>query len=464
MQMVRDKGFYKRLLLLAAPLALQNIITYSVSLADNIMVGRLGELALSGAYVGNQLQNVLHMLVMGLSAALLVLGSQFWGKRETDKVQSIVGIALKFGFGAGLLLLAATLITPAGILRLFTDDTAVMTEAMKYLVIIRFTYVFFCVTQVLVASMRCVETVRIGMFLSLMTFVVNVTLNWILIFGNLGAPALGIRGAAIATLAARVLETLVMVLYVRFADHKLRLRFRRLMRTETELLKRFFRYGLPVILGDIFWGINLAMQGAIMGRLGATALASVSIANVVFSMMSVAVYGTAGATAIIIGQTVGSGDHSRLRSYVQTLQVLFVGIGLISGAAIYGSRLLIPLIYDLEPATLAMVRSFLTVLSILIVGTAYQMSSLTGIVRAGGATHFVLINDLIHIWGFVIPAAALAAFVFSASPVVVFTLLKSDQILKCIVAFIKVNRYRWIKNLTLDKPGATRPAGAKNIS
>ena len=120
---------------------------------------------------------------------------------------------------------------------------------------------------------------------------------------------------------------------------------------------------------------------------------------------------------------------------------------------------------NVEPfGPLAMVRSFILVLSVMVVGTAYQMSSLTGIVRAGGATHFVLINDLIHIWGFVIPAAALAAFVFTASPVVVFTLLKSDQILKCIVAFIKVNRYRWIKNLTLDKPGATRPAGAKNIS
>lgn len=460
MLMVQEKGFYKRLLLLAAPLALQNIITYSVGLADNIMVGRLGELALSGAYVGNQLQNVLHMLVMGLSAALIVLGAQFWGKRETDKVKSIVGIALKFGLGAGLILLTVTLITPSGVLGLFTDDAAVMTEAMKYLTIIRFTYVFFCVTQVLVASMRCVETVRIGMYLSIMTFAVNVSLNWILIFGNLGAPALGIRGAAIATLSARMLEAVVMIVYVRFADKKLLLRFRELLRTETVLLKRFFRYGLPVILGDVFWGINLAVQGAIMGRLGATALASVSIANVIFSIMGVFVYGTAGATAIIIGQTVGSGDHTRLRSYVKTLQVLFVGIGLVSGLAIYCTRFLVPLIYDLEPDTLVMVRSFLAVLAVMIVGTAYQMSCLTGIVRAGGATHFVLVNDLIHIWGFVIPAASLAAFAFSASPVVVFALLKSDQILKCIVAFIKVNRFRWVKNLTVDQPEKASPVKA----
>ena len=430
MLMVRDKAFYRLLLRLALPLALQNVITYSVGLADNIMVGRLGELALSGAYVSNQLQNLLHMLVMGLSAAMLVLGTQFWGKRDIAGVKSVVAIALKFGFAAGLLLFIVTLLTPSGVLGLFTDDAAVKTEAMRYFSVIRYTYIFFCVTQVLIASMRCVETVRIGMVLSLMTFAVNVSLNYILIFGKLGAPALGLRGAAIATLAARVLEAVIMMVYVRLVDKKLMLRLRDILRGGRDLLGRFFRYGFPGILGVIFWGSNLAVLGAIMG---------------------VAVDGTAGATAIIVGKTVGAGDITRLRAYVKTLQVIFVIIGVISGVAIYMTRYLVPLIYDLEPETLAMVRSFILVLSVMVVGTAYQMSSLTGIVRAGGATHFVLVNDLIHIWGFVIPAASLAAFVFHASPVVVFALLKSDQLLKCIVAAIKVNRFRWVRNLTEDK-------------
>ena len=454
MLMVRDRSFYTRLVGLALPLALQSVITFSVNLADNIMVGRLGELALSGVYVANHLHSFLHMLVMGLSAALMVLGSQFWGRRETDKVKTIIGIAFKFGIGAGSALLLVTLVAPAGILRLFTDDAAVLTEARRYLTIIRYSYLFFCITQVLIAAMRCVETVRIGMYLSTMTFFVNVSLNWILIFGNLGAPALGIRGAAIATLSARVLETVVIAAYVRFADRKLRLRFLELFRSDKALFKRFFRYGFPVIAGDIFWGVNLAVQGAIVGRLGATALASVSIANVVFSIMAVIVYGTAGATAIIIGQTVGAGEYERVRAYTKTLQILFIGVGLISGAAIVLVRKFIGLVYVLEPETMAMTRRFLLVLSIMIIGTAYQMSSLTGIVRAGGATHFVLVNDLIFIWGFVIPAASLAAFVFHASPVIVFALLKSDQILKCAVAAVKVNRFRWIKNLTQEKPEA----------
>jgi putative MATE family efflux protein len=452
MLMVRDKGFYTRLLRLAAPMVLQSVITLSVSLADNIMVGRLGELALSGVFVSNQVQNILHMFVMGLTAAMLILGSQHWGRRQTDKVKTIIGIAFKFGVGAGSVLLLVTLVAPTGVLKLFSDEAAVLTEAQRYLVIIRYTYLFFCVTQVLIASMRCVERVRIGMYLSIMTFIVNVSLNWILIFGNLGAPALGIRGAAIATLSARVLETLVMIVYVRFVDTKLRIRFREMLRSERVLLKRFFRYGLPVIAGNAFWGINLAAQGAIVGRLGATALASVSIANVVSSIMGVVVYGTAGATGIIIGQTVGAGEYDRVRAYTKTLQILFIGVGLISGAALMLVRDNIGLVYALDPATMALTRQFLLVLSVTIVGTAYQMSCLTGIVRAGGATHFVLVNDLIWILGFVLPASAIATFVFHAPPIIVFALLKSDQILKCMVAVIKVNRFRWIKNLTLEKP------------
>lgn len=454
MLMVRERAFYIRLVTLAAPLALQSVITFSVALADNMMVGQLGALALSGVFVANQIQTLLHMLVMGLVSALLILGSQFWGKREAEKVTTIIGIAFKFGVGSGLVVTLVTLLWPVGVLRVFTDEADVLSEARTYLVIIRWSYLCFCVTQILIGAMRCVERVRIGMYLSIMTFVVNVSLNWVLIFGNLGAPALGIRGAAIATLTARVLETIVMVVYVRLVDTRLRMRVRDMLRTERVLLLRFFRYGLPVIGGSLFWGINLAAQGAIVGRLGATALASVSIANIVSQIMAVVVYGTAGATGIIIGQAVGAGENDRVRAYAKTLQVLYVGIGLLSGAALMLVRENIGLVYTLDAETMAMTRGFLLVLSVTIVGTAYQMSCLTGIVRAGGATHFVLVNDLIWILGFVLPASAIATFGFQAAPIVVFALLKSDQILKCTVAAFTVNRFRWIKNLTVDPPEA----------
>ncbi len=455
MQSLSAKGLYKRVLLLAAPIALQNIIAMSVGLADNLMVGSLGELALSGVYAANQLQNLLHMLVIGLSTALTVLAVQYWGKRDLDSVKNLIGIALKFSLAAGIIFLLATLFFPTEILRMFTNDDDVLKEALKYMEIIRFTYVFFCITQVLIASMRCVETVKVGMYLSIVTFFVNVFLNWVFIFGNLGAPALGVRGAAIATLAARVIETPLMALYVRFVDKKLNIRFMELVKTNYTLLKDFFKYGFPVILGDIFWGINLTVQGAIIGRLGPIALASVSIANTVFSMVAVGMYGTAGATSVIIGQTVGAGEYDKVKIFAKRLQILFLIIGIVSGALMYLTKDYVILLYNLTEDTIVMAKQLMTVLSVTMIGTSYQMSSLTGIVRAGGSIHFVLINDLIFVWLVVIPSALIAAFVFHASPVVVFACLKSDQILKCAVAVVKVNRFKWIKNLTRDPATAS---------
>jgi putative MATE family efflux protein len=444
------KTLYRWVFRLAAPIALQNIISFSVSLADNLMVGSLGELALSGVYVAVQLQVVLQMLVIGLSAAMSILSTQYWGRKDLESMKIIVGIAIKFSTLAGILFFLSTLLFPEWILRFFTNDMAIVNESMKYMRYIRFTYIFFCITQCLIASMRTVEKVKIGMYLSIVTFLINVFLNWVLIFGKFGIPALGIEGAAIATLVARIVELPIMIIYVRLADKSLSLRFRDLLKHNSLLLKDFFRYGFPVLLGDIFWGLNLAAQGAIVGRLGATALASVSISNTIFSIVTVGMYGTAGASAIIIGKTVGAGEYDLVKEYAKKLQVLFLIIGIVSGTLMFISKDIILNFYNLSESTIIMARQFLTVLSITMVGTSYQMSSLTGIVRAGGSIQFVLFNDLIHVWLIVIPSAMLSAFVFRFPPIIVFACLKCDQILKCFVALIKVNRFKWIRNLTRE--------------
>ncbi|MDI6618846.1 MAG: MATE family efflux transporter [Clostridiales bacterium] len=452
--MSSSKGLYKRVIQLMIPIALQNVITYLVGFTDNYMVGVLGDRPLAGTYAASQLQNILQMLVIGLGAAITILASQYWGKKDTESIKSITVLALKFSVGAGLVFFIASLFFPAQILGIFTNDQGVLNEGLKFTYVIRYTYVFFCITQVLISSMRSVERVKIGMNITIITFFVNLFFNWVFIYGHLGAPALGVAGSAISTLIARIIETIIMVVYVRFIDDRLLLRFKDLFKSNAVFVKDFFKYGSPVILGDILWGINLAVQGLIIGRLGETAMASVSITNNVFSIMGVAVYGTAGASAIIIGKTVGSGDYERVKEYAKKLQILFLIMGIISGSALFALKGLILHFYNLSgnlsADTITMATQFLIVLSITMVGTSYQMSTLTGIVRAGGAIYFVLVNDFIFVWFIVIPSALIAQTVFHASPLIVFACLKSDQILKCAVAVVKVNRFNWIKKLTRE--------------
>ena len=450
--LVRKPDFYRTLLMIAGPLIVQSMLSVSVGLADNIMVGRLGESAVAGVLVANQVQNILHMLVIGgIASSLVLLAAQYWGKRDIESIKAVVAIAIKVALAIGFTVSVAVLAAPEAVLRIFTDDEYVIAEGVLYIRIIGFSYLFFCLTHTLMAAMRCVEVVRITVWVSLATLVISVALNYLLIFGNFGFPALGIRGAAISTLVARVMEAIVMVVYVRFADRRLKIRFSELIKTDRQLLADFFRYGLPVMTGDILWGIAGAAQIAILGRMGEAALAANSISMVLFQVTTVVLWSVSGASAVIIGKTVGSGDYDLVKQYARTLQVLFLAIGIMTSGLILGLRDVFISFYYFSYETQIIARQFMTIIGISMIGTAYHAPCFIGIIRAGGDTKFVLIVDAICAWLLVLPSAFLAAFVFDMPPWVVFFFLRSDQFYKWIIAIIKTNRFKWIINLTREK-------------
>ena len=330
-----DRSFYSTLAKIVLPLALQNLISFGVGLVDNFMVGSLGDGALSGVLISNQIQWILHMLCAGLSAALVILAAQYIGKGDVQKAKIVITITIKIAFAAGALFTVGVSLFPGRILGLFSKDAMVIAEGMRYLPVVCFTYILVCVNGMLLASMRCVQNTRIGFLSSLTGFCGNVFLNWVFIFGNLGFPAMGVSGAAIATLIARVLEFSVTFLYIRFGDKILSFRMGDLRLWDKMLLKDFFKYGSPVILGDILWGIGGACQVAILGRLGPEVLAANTIAANLHQLLGVLVYAIAGASGVIIGRTVGSGDVERVKAYSRTLQKIFLFFGCITGLVIF---------------------------------------------------------------------------------------------------------------------------------
>jgi len=448
--LVKKPEFYKTLLMLAIPMALQNLLSMSVNFADNIMVGQLGERAVAGVLMANQVQNVLNMLVVGISASLVVLAAQYWGKRDIENVKSVAAIGIRVGLLVGLIVSIVTLLFPASVLRIFTNDTGVIEEGVRYISILAFSYVFFCLTHTLMGTMRCVEVVKIGVVVSLSTLTISVVGNYLLIFGNFGFPELGIQGAAIATLTARIVEAVIMVIYVRFIDKRLKFRFKELLSTNKQLLADFFRYGLPVMGGDVSWGMIGALKIAIMGRMGESAMAANGISAILFGLITVMVWSTSGASGVIIGKTVGSGDYDLVKQYARTMQVIFVCLGLVAGFTLFNVRDLFISLYNFQEETQILARQFMTILSFSVIFTAYHAPCFTGIIRAGGDTKFVFIVDSICSWAFVLPMAFLAAFVFNAPPWVVFLCIFSDQFYKWIIAAIKTNRFGWIRNLTRE--------------
>lgn len=445
----KDRSFYRSLVTLAVPISLQNLVTFAVSFADNVMIGSLGDDAISGVYIGGQLQSVLQMFVGGIEGAILILAAQYWGKKDTQSIRKVVSIGIKFALAVGLLSSLVAVLFPQWVIRAFTTEPGVIQEGAAYVQIVGFTYLFFSVSQVMIAAMRSVETARIGLYISCMALVINVCLNYVFIFGHFGFPAMGVRGAALATLVSRILEMCVGVGYVFFVDKKLRFGLKDLLHTDRQLLRDFIRYGLPVIGGQVVWAINSLANTKILGYYSAGVIAAASITGMLHNLVYVWMNGMSSAVGIITGKTVGAGQYEKMKEYSKTVQMIFLFVGLISGAAVFLARDGFISLYNASPEAQAYSRQFINVISVTIIGTCYQAACLFGLVKCGGDISFVFKNDTIFVFLVVIPSSLLAMWL-GAPPWVVFACLKCDQILKCFVAIVKINRYNWMKNLTRD--------------
>ena len=448
--LVKDRKFYNAFFSMTGIIALQNLITFAVNLADNIMIGGYSQDALSGVAMVNQIQFLLQMLVLGVGNGIVVLGSQYWGKNELQPIRKVTSAGMLVGILISAAMMLLVFAFPTQALSLLTDEPAVIREGSKYLVIICFSYVLFAITQILLSALRSVETVTIGFVVNLTALFVNITLNYGLIYGKLGMPELGVEGAAIATLSARIVEFLIVIGYVFFVDKKICWRPKNLLHIDKVMFRDYMKVGVPLILTNGVWGLAMSAQTAILGRLGNDTIAANSIATTIFQVVTVVTYASGNASSVIIGKTVGEGDIPRVKAYTKTLQILYLIIGVVTGCVLFLCKDLIIGLYDVTPAAQNLASRFINVLSLTVIGTSYQCSCLTGIVTGGGDTKFVLINDLIHQWLIVIPAAFLSAFVFHAPLLVTFICLKADQILKCFVAIVKVNRFRWIRVLTRE--------------
>ena len=450
MILTKDKSFYQTFFKLFPMIVLQNVIVLSVNLADNIMIGRYSEVALSGVAAVNQIQFVFQQLTMGIGDALVVMASQYWGQGRTAQIKQLGKAALCVGLFVGVLLFVLTGMFPEPIVRLFTSSDAIVAEGVRYLQIIRWTYLLFGISSVLLALLRSVEVVRISLVVSVTTLITNISINYLLIGGNLGFPELGVAGAAIGTLIARALELCIVLGYYIFMDKRLKVRLGDLVKTDGRLILDYLKHCRLFVVVSLMFGLSTALQSVILGHMNDSAIAANSIANSLFQVLKVMSVGAASATAIMIGKTIGTGDMKKLREYVKTFQFIFLIIGAIIGITLFVLRLFILSFYNLSPETYAMAESFLLVLCFTGMGTAYQMPTLIGIVRGGGDAKFVFFNDLISIWGIVLPLSFLGAFVWNWSPTVVLLCLNADQIFKCGAAAIKANRYTWIKKLTRE--------------
>ena len=446
MLFTRDRNFYRTLFHLMIIVVFQNIIAYSINMADNLMLGMYSQSSLSGAATVNQIQFLLQQMTLAIGETLVIIASQYGGQKKTKPIRTFTGIALATGLILGLTVFILTTLFPREILMLFTKKESYIIQGMDYLSLIRFTYPLFVLSTILMAALRSVETVSIALKISILSLIVDVSINYTLIFGKCGFPEMGTQGAAVGTLVARILELVIVVIYLIFADHKLKLFCKDFLHFTKEAFSRFFKILWPSFLSNTLWALATPIQTGILGRLSADAIAANSVSTTMFQYLKVITIGEASASAVLIGTTIGENrGTTKVKEYSKTLQVIYLIIGSVLGISLFFLRIPLLSLYDLTQNAYQMADQILIILSIVMVGMSYQMPTGIGIIKGGGDVKYMMYLNLISTWAIVMPLSFLGAFVWKLPVPMVVLLLNSDQLFKCIPTYLYVKKDQWIK-------------------
>lgn len=450
MIITRDKRFYRLLFSIALPIAVQNLITFMVSMVDTLMVGALGEIQLSAVSIANNLFFVLTILMFGLAGGSNIMISQYWGKGNVKTIHKILAIMYRVCLLITGIFIFLAVFLPKYFMGIFTTDKAVIDFGASYLRIVCIGYLFYSITNCTIMMLRSVKTVSISIIVYTASLVVNSILNWILIFGNLGAPELGIRGAAIATVCARITEFSIVLVFMFIYERKIGLKLEHLLKLDKDILKDYVGLCTPVLCNELLWAIGASMISVIVGRMGTEVVAANSINGVAHQFVTVFIFGMSNATAVIIGNTIGEGKKEKAKEYAYSIGVFSVVMGCISGLMILLIKPFVVNFYNVSYSTKLIAMEIMTVTSGIIIFQSLASNFMMGVLRGGGDAKFVLINDLIFMWLVAIPGGFFVAFVLELPVALVFLVIKCDEILKSLTSVYRVISGKWVNDVTKD--------------
>lgn len=448
LDLVREKAFYRRVLAIMLPVAMQQAINMGVNMMDTVMLGSFGEVQLSASSLANSFYNIFQIFCMGITAGCSILVAQYWGAGEQKKVKQSFALAIRLTALFGFVFSVITWFFPGQIMGLFTKDADVISAGIGYLKITVFVYLIHGIGLVTAQLMRSVGQASLGLYVSLISFVVNLFANWVFIFGKLGAPRMEIRGAAVGTLIARSVELLAAFFYVLRLDKKLRLRLSDFFQAvPKDLLGRYLKVGLPALCSDALLSFGRTATSIIIGRMGTTAVAANSIVQVIDRLFTVITGGIANAASIVIGQTIGEGDKHKAQQQGETLFFIAVGISLISACAF---ALLGPAtlgLYNITEETLAVTQRLMTTYSVLLVFQCIGSVMTKGVLRGGGDTRFLLMADVAFLWVVSLPLGYIAGIILGLPIFITSIFLRMDEIIKSVWCISRLNSKKWIHDV-----------------
>lgn len=451
-----DRAFYKKIVTIAIPISLQQLITVGINLMDTIMLSSMGDTQLSASSLAGQFINLFEIVCMGVGMGASVLTARFWGMQDKQNLRKSITLMLRLGL---LLMTAFTLFSglrPDWVMKLYTSDEAIIEYGILYLDWLWPTYLCMGLSLTCSIVLRSVGQVRLPLISSIAAFFINVFFNWVFIFGKLGAPRMEIAGAALGTLIARVFELALIAGCFFFTDRRIGYRLHHLLLNCRDLRREYFRVSLPVLVSDTLLALGNNSVAMIIGRLGQAFVAGNSVTTVVQQLSSVLTQGLFQASCIITGHTMGRGEYEKAQKQGYT----FLGLGFLVGVFAAGLILLLrgPVIdyYQVTDEAKRIAYELMNAISFLVIFEAMNSILTKGVLRAGGDTKFLMAGDILFLWVASIPLGYLAGMVLHWPPFWIYTMLKIDQIIKCVWCFFRLRSRKWMKKI--EAPAAESSA------
>ncbi len=443
----RDKKFYRQVAGIAVPIALQGFITTGVNMMDTLMIGIVGETQLSAVSLANQFISIYQILCMGIGMGASVLVARYYGMRDRDSLKKTVAIMVRLCVGMAALFCLVTAFFPEWIMGIYTVEDAIISNGVRYLEYSVITYFLLGLSLTSTIVLRNVQKVKLPLHTSIGAFFINVGANYVFIFGKFGFPEMGVAGAAVGTLIARVFEFGMICGYLFLRDQEIGVRISDVFQKVGNLWREYIRISIPVLLSDGILAIGNNSVAMVIGRLGESFVAANAVTAMTQQLSTTVIQGFSQAGAIVTGYTLGEGDKDKAREQGYA----FLGIGILFGAIGAGIIMLIaePMItaYNLSTQTQEIARELMRAISLIVLFQATNSIMTKGVLRGGGDTKILMVADNIFLWVASIPLGILAGLVLHLPAFWIYFFLKVDQVLKAVWCVIRLRSGKWIKKI-----------------
>lgn len=449
---VERDDFWRKMISLAAPIAMQNLVATLLNMVDTLMVGQLGDAAIAAVGLANQLFFLLMLFLFGISSGSAIFMAQYWGKRDIRSIHRVQGLCLALSAVLSLIFAAVGAAVPRFVMGLFSEDAEVVRLGADYLRIAAIGYLPMAVTQVYAASLRSTEQVRAPMAVSILALAVNTTLNYLLIFGHMGMPRMGVSGAALATVVARVVECGLLLLIIYGKHMTAAAPIRDMVQQKKEFYPRFISTTLPVILNEGLWALGVTLYNAVYAHMSTEAIASIQIVGTLERLGMVVVFGAGHACAVIVGNQIGAGEREKSFVYARRFVWLALGFGAMGGLIIMALRHPVMGLYQVSDAVFANCMNIFLIMAVAMPFRCFDFTIVVGILRSGGDTKYSLFLDIGAVWLLGLPGA-FAAGILLGWPVhwVYMATAVLEEVFRATLGLRRFFSQKWIHNLVEEE-------------